>query len=817
MKRLLTIVVLAIAIVESVFSQDFDKKNLLFRVNPDGNNTVELLGFEKKPKEELIIPEEVSYKGTKYAVSVVSESAFKNCEVLTKVVGVTIQEVKEGAFEGCKNLASAVFTNQLNSIGKRAFQGCASLQEIAIGDNIQAIDDAAFAGCSSLHELSLGNSLKSIGTGIINETGISTINLPSSLSIIGHDAFAHCKSLSSVTLTEGLKIIESNAFTSTSIISIDFPKTLESIGEKAFADCVDLKSISLKNGLKDIGSSAFARTSIEQLVLPNSLKEVKASTFEGCEVLKTISLGDDIEDIRDKAFANCRQLTVDFSNVPCNIAENAFMGCKEAIIGDYSLKGLSKITRNFTFEDKTFKNGLLKVSKNGKFGFINKMGQQVLPCIFDEATNGSKGIHVIIDGKEGFYLHDGTVLFNCEYDLVFDEYERGIFVVEKNGQQGVFDIKGKEIMPCIYQRCKISDLIWCESPDMWYAADLNGKIIAKVSKPEDAEVYVSDFIYDVAYVEIKYYSGEIERRIIDNQGHSCVVSDYYYLEHYSNGLFFVSTKESKVGLIDKNNNIVLPTEYDGIDSNIIKKMADNRVVLKGAIDNTGKVVIPCKYEDVAICNRFTAFRDKGGKWRVNMNGEVVEVDGILGLGSEGEVVNGLTRVWKDGKCGCLDGEGKQIVPFICDYIESISEGMFLVRSNDKYGYIDITGKEIIPMELTSARDFHEGMAIVEKEGKKYLIDKSGNLITSLDYDYVGDFHDGMAYVLKDGKLGYIDKTGKLSVPCVYKGIDIDKIINPSFDSDSSERIEDFNEGLAFVFKGDRQGFVDKNGKSTFDY
>ena len=30
MKRLLTIVVLAIAIVESVFSQDFDKKNLLF-------------------------------------------------------------------------------------------------------------------------------------------------------------------------------------------------------------------------------------------------------------------------------------------------------------------------------------------------------------------------------------------------------------------------------------------------------------------------------------------------------------------------------------------------------------------------------------------------------------------------------------------------------------------------------------------------------------------------------------------------------------------------------------------------------------------
>ena len=152
--------------------------------------------------------------------------------------------------------------------------------------------------------------------------------------------------------------------------------------------------------------------------------------------------------------------------------------------------------------------------------------------------------------------------------------------------------------------------------------------------------------------------------------------------------------------------------------------------------------------------------------------------------------------------------------------------MFLVKSDDKYGYVDITGKEIIPTEWTDATVFHEGMAIFEKDGKKYLINKSGNVITSLDYDYVGDFHDGMAIVEKDGKLGYIDNTGKLSVPCVYKGnykknvgwhknVEIE-LPDDDF-SESKHTIEDFHEGLAYVCKGDRIGFVDKKGKSTFDY
>ena len=58
----IAIAFLAIMIVYPVFAQDFDKKHLLYRITSAENKTVELLGFEKKPSEDLIIPEEVSYK-----------------------------------------------------------------------------------------------------------------------------------------------------------------------------------------------------------------------------------------------------------------------------------------------------------------------------------------------------------------------------------------------------------------------------------------------------------------------------------------------------------------------------------------------------------------------------------------------------------------------------------------------------------------------------------------------------------------------------------------------------------------------------------
>lgn len=853
MKRLSLIAALVIIFSVPAFSQEFDKKNLLFRVNPEGKNTVELLGFEKKPKEVLIIPEEVSYKGTKYIVSTIGDNAFNDCEVLTKVVGISVQEVKKGAFSGCKNLISAVFTNHLKKVGNRAFNNCCSLQELVLGENIQSIEEAAFLGCTNLKELSLGNSLKHIGGGFINETGISSIILPSSLSNVGHNAFANNKVLSSVILREGIKHIDNNAFTGTTITSLSLPETIETIGNKAFADCDNLKSITIgKNiqrvgenafadcdnlqsitffeGLKSIATGAFARTGVTSLTFPNSLKDISSSSFEGCKSLQSITLGKNIESIREKAFAGCSSLSVDFSDVPCDIASDAFLGCKEVIIGDYSLKLLSKCIKEEKLtiegeykEHKFFINGLMKVSKNGKFGYINKMGKQVIPCIYDDVHIDYGVVEVSKDGKHGFYSLEGELKAQCVYDKPFHCYgvKYGIGIVEKDGKFGFIDVNGKEILPCTYDGVRgfCEGIGWCTNQGIWYIINKDGKFITKITNI----IGCSGFIGGIATVLIEN-NDKYEWRMIDKNGNSQLLTGYQEVLPCGYGFIRVK-KDGKYGLIDKKQNVILPAIYDEIKSfeygmAIIQKIIGKKMkksimgdmlpyddIKEGAIDSTGRIVIPCNYESVySFYGDYTRIRDNGKEWYVNKSGKILDVD-FVDCNTRA-ITDGDYLVMKNGKWGCVDRECNFIATCKYDKIEEPHDGMFVVRSNEKSGYIDKTGKEVIPLEWSYADDFHDGLAEVMKDEKIYFIDKSGKAF-HLDYNNIGRCNDGMIPVMKDGKLGYVDKTGKLVVPCIYT---VEEDMFGGYDD-----AEIFSEGLALVKKGNRIGFVDKNGKSTFDY
>ena len=83
----------------------------------------------------------------------------------------------------------------------------------------------------------------------------------------------------------------------------------------------------------------------------------------------------------------------------------------------------------------------------------------------------------------------------------------------------------------------------------------------------------------------------------------------------------------------------------------------------------------------------------------------------------------------------------------------------------------------------------------------FLLDRAGNIVKplgTLDYEYMGGFSEGLAYVSKDGKCGYIDGSGQMVIPA-------------SFD-DAYE----FSEGLAAVGFGDwntcKYGFIDQAGQ-----
>ena len=84
----------------------------------------------------------------------------------------------------------------MTSIGYYAFYYSSGLTSIEIPNSVTSIEEGAFEGCSSLTSITIPNRVTSISEqAFLNCTGLTSISIPSSLTYIGHWAFGGCENL----------------------------------------------------------------------------------------------------------------------------------------------------------------------------------------------------------------------------------------------------------------------------------------------------------------------------------------------------------------------------------------------------------------------------------------------------------------------------------------------------------------------------------------------------------------------------------------------------------------------------------------------
>lgn len=125
---------------------------------------VDCYNYNNKYKNDVTIPETVTYDGTTYTVTSIENYAFANCYTLTDVsIPNTVTSIGNYAFYGCSGLNSIIIPNSVVNIGDYAFSYCSGISYVTIPDFVINIGNSAFANCTKLYNVTIGRSVNSIG------------------------------------------------------------------------------------------------------------------------------------------------------------------------------------------------------------------------------------------------------------------------------------------------------------------------------------------------------------------------------------------------------------------------------------------------------------------------------------------------------------------------------------------------------------------------------------------------------------------------------------------------------------------------------
>lgn len=187
-----------------------------------------------------------------------------------------------------------------------------------------------------------------------------------------------------------------------------------------------------------------------------------------------------------------------------------------------------------------------------------------------------------------------------------------------------------------------------------------------------------------------------------------------FVNWYDNPLYFtdshcVVSVNSKFGLIDKNNNLIIPIIYEDVK----KEIRDNQISVKrgkyGIVNLQNQVIIPFEYDNICI-----------DYYPGNNRKEY--------------------RVVIEDKIGIINRDNKFIINPIYDELYELYEGFRKAKRGNYFGLINKNGAEIIPFEYDRLYKFENKERLkVSKDELWGIIDFKNNLKLPIIYREISNF------------------------------------------------------------------------------
>lgn len=236
----------------------------------------------------------------------------------------TVTITKYTGTESTVILPSTINSWPVTKIGEDALKDNTTITSVTIPASVTEIGSNAFAGCTNLTSVKYGGDWSKLTIQSGNPAVQDAANAPlfdfaftpdNTAVIVRYKGTAADVTIPSRYKGKPVTMIDHAAFYNSVVTSVTIPDSVTSIRDSAFVFCSQLTNISIPNSVTAIGSFAFdGCTKLESITLPSSLSTIQSYAFYNCGNLKTIRIPVSVTFIENFAFDGCpSSMTVTYS------------------------------------------------------------------------------------------------------------------------------------------------------------------------------------------------------------------------------------------------------------------------------------------------------------------------------------------------------------------------------------------------------------------------------------------------------------------------------------------------------------------------
>ena len=208
------------------------------------------------------------------------------------------------------------------------------------GYTVSGIDDEAFYNNTNITNVVIPSSVTYIGYRAFAGSSITSINIPSTVTDFGLDwydsgnTFENCDKLTTVSFNAKTSVPKKAFYDCDDLTTVTVGNSTTDINQSAFEECDKLISVKLGNNIEGIYDYAFKNTGLKSIVFPSSVTYIGFETFRNTAIT-SVSIPSTITGFGYQwrsgcsTFRDCINLTSVIFNASCDIPTWGFVGCSK--------------------------------------------------------------------------------------------------------------------------------------------------------------------------------------------------------------------------------------------------------------------------------------------------------------------------------------------------------------------------------------------------------------------------------------------------------------------------------------------------------